>query len=65
MAKVKIVCGWCNKPLGEKDGHGVEGECMGICDKCLQHRFPHHANKIIKTLGSEKERYRAVSNIPR
>jgi len=32
----KIVCAWCGKEIGEKDGHGQEGITHGICAKCLK-----------------------------
>ena len=38
-----IICAWCGKKLGEKEG---EGQTHGICDACLQAHFPHHYDKI-------------------
>lgn len=29
-----IVCSWCNKVIGTKDGDGQTGETHGICSKC-------------------------------
>jgi DNA-directed RNA polymerase subunit RPC12/RpoP len=29
-----IVCAWCGKPMGEKDGKGVEGTTSSICPEC-------------------------------
>ena len=34
---MKIVCSWCGKKMGEKDGNGVEGVSHGICEECLGH----------------------------
>lgn len=34
--KLQIVCAWCGKPLGEKDGHGTTGVSHGICEECHQ-----------------------------
>ena len=33
--KMKIMCAWCGKDLGEKDGKGEEGISHSICEKCL------------------------------
>lgn len=51
MTIIKIECGWCGKPLGEKDGKGVEGVSHGICDDCLTKNFPHIADTIRDTIG--------------
>ncbi len=32
---MKIVCAWCNKDMGEKDGKGIEGTSHSICQDCL------------------------------
>ena len=32
---LKIVCAWCDKDMGEKDGQGVEGTSHSICPACL------------------------------
>jgi len=31
-----IVCAWCNKDMGEKDGQGVSGISHGICPSCQE-----------------------------
>ena len=46
MSPLKIVCSWCQKELGEKEGEGVDGISHGICDDCLLHNFPHLYDKI-------------------
>jgi len=51
--KLKIICGWCGKGLGEKDGKGVEGESHGICDDCLRRYFPLRYDKIKEVLEVE------------
>ena len=28
---MRIVCAWCNKDMGEKDGKGVGGVSHGLC----------------------------------
>ncbi len=32
---IKVICAWCGKDMGEKDGEGVEGVSHGICPACL------------------------------
>jgi len=32
---MKIVCAWCGKDMGEKNGKGVEGISHSICRQCL------------------------------
>lgn len=36
QTRLSIVCGWCRKPLGTKDGQGVSGETTGICADCAE-----------------------------
>jgi len=31
---IHLVCAWCGKPMGEKDGGGVEGVSHTICAEC-------------------------------
>jgi len=33
---MKIVCSYCNKNMGTKDGKGVEGVSHSICDECFK-----------------------------
>jgi hypothetical protein len=33
---LKVVCSWCNKTMGMKDGLGVSGISHSICPKCLK-----------------------------
>lgn len=37
---LKIVCMYCKKGMGTKDGEGVEGTSHGICKKCWEKLFP-------------------------
>ena len=32
---MRIVCAWCGKDMGEKDGRGVEGVSHSICQECF------------------------------
>ncbi len=34
--EIKIVCAWCGRDMGEKDGAGVGGVSHSICEECLQ-----------------------------
>jgi DNA-directed RNA polymerase subunit RPC12/RpoP len=31
---LKIVCAWCGRELGTKDGLGIEGTTHSICPEC-------------------------------
>jgi len=33
---MKVVCAWCEKDMGKKDGKGIEGTSHGICQGCLE-----------------------------
>jgi len=32
---LKMVCAWCGKDMGEKEGEGIEGISHSICEECL------------------------------
>ena len=34
-SEIKVICAWCGKPTGEKDGKGIEGISHGLCTECL------------------------------
>ena len=36
---MKIVCAWCGKDMGEKDGKGVAGVSHSICEECYEKSF--------------------------
>ena len=36
---MKIVCAWCEKDMGEKEGEGIEGISHSVCEEC--------ANKLV------------------
>lgn len=36
MTILKIVCAWCGKITGTKDGKGQTGETSTICDECSE-----------------------------
>ena len=29
-----VICAWCGKDMGEKDGQGVSGVSHGMCPDC-------------------------------
>ena len=35
-SKMKIVCAWCGKEMGWKEGEGVNGVSHSICDECYE-----------------------------
>jgi len=37
---LKIICGWCGKDMGEKDGQGQTGITSGMCEQCWERLFP-------------------------
>ncbi len=37
---LKVVCAWCGKDMGEKDGQGTEGEAGTFCEDCWEKKFP-------------------------
>ena len=32
---MEIVCAWCGKKMGEKDGKGIRGISHSLCQGCL------------------------------
>ena len=48
---MKIVCAWCNKDMGVKDGEGIEGTSHSICHDCLAKEL----NKIKGGNGNESK----------
>lgn len=43
-----IICGWCERKIGEKPG---KGKTSCICNRCLDYYFPHHAERIREIAG--------------
>ena len=37
---LKVVCAWCRKDMGDKDGQGTEGETATMCEECWAKQFP-------------------------
>ena len=32
---IRVVCGWCGKDMGTKEGMGVTGTTTTICEECF------------------------------
>ena len=43
---MKIVCAWCGKCMGERDGEGIEGVSHGMCEACLNKMEVEVSNRI-------------------
>ena len=39
ITKLIIICAWCGRLMGEKDGEGVEGITHSICPVCLKEQL--------------------------
>uniref|UniRef100_A0A6M3M8Y4 Uncharacterized protein n=1 Tax=viral metagenome TaxID=1070528 RepID=A0A6M3M8Y4_9ZZZZ len=40
VTELKIVCAWCGKDRGSKDGEGLTGTTHSICPDCKKKHFP-------------------------
>ncbi len=36
MTKLIVMCAWCGRYIGEKDGGGTSGVSHGICEDCAE-----------------------------
>ena len=52
---MKIVCAWCGKDMGEKEGEGIEGISHSVCEEC--------ADKLVLEMKKLLEIERAVGNL--
>ena len=50
IREMKIICPWCKKDMGEKNGEGVEGISHCICEEC----FGQLEKKVENRSGTEK-----------
>ncbi|MCH8864040.1 MAG: hypothetical protein IIB13_01575 [Chloroflexi bacterium] len=50
---MKIVCAWCGKSLGKKDGRGEKGVSHGLCRECLA-RMEAAAKKRVSENGDSE-----------
>jgi len=49
--KLKIICAWCGKDMGEKDGRGQTGVTSSMCEQCWERYrpgvpYPKEENKV-------------------
>ena len=51
--EMKIVCAWCGKEMGEKNGKGVGGVSHSICQECLAKLIARVESK--SSTGSEQD----------
>ena len=52
--EMKIVCAWCSKDLGEKNGGGAEGVSHGLCEECFNELIA-EVEKRISAEGEQDE----------
>ena len=48
---MKVICAWCGKDMGEKNGEGVKGISHSICEECLEKLKAEEKSRI----GAEDE----------
>jgi hypothetical protein len=48
---LKIICAWCGKPMGEKDGQGISGETSSMCPDCYKKEMEGNMLKKIRVAG--------------
>ena len=48
---MRVVCAWCNKDIGEKDGEGVWGVSHGLCRECFDKVMAEEENGIMMGLA--------------
>jgi len=60
---LKIVCMWCGKDMGEKDGEGVEGTSHSICEACHDYRHSKIGKRKLKQNWQEFERQMELPKI--
>lgn len=54
MSKLKVVCAWCGKDMGEKEGDGVEGVSHGMCEECYK-KSKSKEEKIVDSRSSKSK----------
>jgi hypothetical protein len=53
MTTITMVCAWCGKPLGTKDGNGQTGVSHGICSECKAKLLIEHASQNTHSMKEE------------
>jgi len=51
--EVEIMCAWCGKKMGKKDGKGMRGISHSLCKECLARLLAKEESK--STTGSEQD----------
>ena len=54
LEEIMVLCAWCGKQLGRKNGVGQSGVSHSICLECQHEHFP-------KTLSRDKQRESTTS----
>lgn len=47
---IEVICSYCKRVMGTKDGEGQEGESHGCCEECFE--------KIMKDLDEREAEFR-------
>ena len=50
---VRMVCAWCKKDMGEKDGKGTVGVSHGLCQVCFDRVVSEAENRMMDLLAGE------------
>lgn len=48
---MRVICAWCNRDMGEKDGESVRGVSHGLCRECFDEVMPEEENGIMTGLA--------------
>ncbi len=56
---MRVVCAWCNKDMGEKDGEGVRGVSHGLCRECFDKVMSEERKANANKPGSKVDNFRA------
>lgn len=51
---MKIVCAWCGREVGWKDGRGEKGVSHGLCRECLTRMEAAAAEKRVSENGDSE-----------
>lgn len=60
---MRVVCAWCSKDMGEKDGEGVRGVSHGLCRECFDKVMPGEENGIMMGLAVTEDTEERKANV--
>jgi len=60
---MRIVCAWCGKDMGEKDGEGEKGVTHYLCEECLTKLKAKTKNETGDEGRAEKQQTKATISI--